>query len=59
MAKAVWDSVNDPEFVAWGKKVGRPVAPLNAGDATKLVGQLFSYYVQYKDVLAASNKKTR
>jgi tripartite-type tricarboxylate transporter receptor subunit TctC len=59
LAKAVWDSVNDPEFVAWGKKVGRPVAPLNAADATQLVGKLFSYYVQYKDVLAASNKKTR
>lgn len=59
LADALYKSVTDPEFVAWGKKVGRPVAPLNSADATKLVGQLYSYYIQYKDILAASNKKTR
>ncbi|MBK19612.1 MAG: hypothetical protein CMM52_12330 [Rhodospirillaceae bacterium] len=59
LATALYKAVTDPEFVAWGNKVGRPVAPLNAKDATKLVGELFSYYTQYKDLLAASNKKTR
>jgi tripartite-type tricarboxylate transporter receptor subunit TctC len=59
LANALYKAVTDPEFVAWGNKVGRPVAPLNSADATKLVGKLFSYYVGYKDVLAASNKKTR
>tara|TARA_B100000676_G_scaffold310121_1_gene375656 strand:+ start:1306 stop:2310 length:1005 start_codon:yes stop_codon:yes gene_type:complete len=59
LANALYKSITDPEFVAWGKKVGRPVAPLNSADATKLVGDLFSYYIKYKDLLAASNKKTR
>ena len=59
LADSLYKSVSDPEFVAGGKKVGRPVAPLNSADATKLVGQLYSYYIQYKDILAASNKKTR
>ena len=59
LANALYKAVTDPEFVAWGKKVGRPVSPLNSADATKLVGKLFSYYVGYKDILAASNKKTR
>ncbi|MBD20645.1 MAG: hypothetical protein CMM37_06355 [Rhodospirillaceae bacterium] len=59
LANALYKSITDPEFVAWGKKVGRPVAPLNSADATKLVGELFSYYIKYKDLLAASNKKTR
>ncbi len=59
LANALYKSVTDPEFVAWGKKVGRPVSPLNSADATKLVGELVTYYSKYKDVLAASNKKTR
>ena len=59
LAKALYKSVTDPEFVAWGKKVGRPIAPMNAADSTKLVGELFTYYSRYKDILAASTKKTR
>lgn len=59
LANAIYAAVTDPEFVAWGEKVGRPVAPLNAEEATKKVNELFAYYSRYKSLLAASNKKTR
>ena len=59
LEKALLASINDPEFVAWGKKAKRLISPLNAADTTKLVGDLYKYYYQYKDVLAASNKTTR
>jgi tripartite-type tricarboxylate transporter receptor subunit TctC len=59
LAKALYASITDPGFVAWGKKAKRGIAPLNAVETEKLVGKLYNYYSQYKDLLAAANKRTR
>jgi len=59
LAKAVYASITDPGFMAWGKKAKRGIAPLNAADTEKLVSKLYTYYSQYKDLLAAANKRTR
>ncbi len=59
LAKAVYASITDPGFMAWGKKAKRGIAPLNAEQTAKKVKDLYKYYSQYKDLLAKSAKKTR
>ena len=57
IANAVFKAVSDPEFTAWGKKVGRDVAPLNAEQTKAKALELFAYYSKFKSVLSASVKK--
>ncbi|MEK9684890.1 MAG: hypothetical protein VW226_10100 [Rhodospirillaceae bacterium] len=57
LANAVFKAVSDPEFAAWGKKVGRDIAPLNAEQTKAKALELFAYYSKFKSVLAASVKK--
>jgi len=57
LGDAVFKAVSDPEFAAWGKKVGRDVAPLNAEQTKAKALELFAYYSKFKSVLAASVKK--
>ncbi|MDC0033115.1 tripartite tricarboxylate transporter substrate-binding protein [Alphaproteobacteria bacterium] len=59
LARALYASITDPGFMAWGKKAKRGISPMKAEDAEKLVHDLFNYYSKYKGLLSAANKRTR
>ncbi len=46
MTAAFKKALNDPEFLAWAKKVDIPVSPLYGDEADKMAKRIFKYYME-------------
>jgi len=41
LTDAIWQAMNDPEFIAWGEETGNIVEPVSAEDTTEVMNSLF------------------